>query len=153
MKDELKSKKKCQIDPNIEGSSPKKGVSSDIDHSKNKIKAKACKKFSIALISQAVRNDWEENELARLVLLIAEERQLNAQKTLQFLQSCNIISPVLLSFLADENFQWTSSQMISAMYDQAQHIDRYIEVIGEAFEQRLLVLKDEDTLDAVSTDK
>ena len=124
-------------------------VDDDVARLKNKAVEKANKRFSVSLIMQAISCDWEDHDLARLVLLICKERELTDQKTLSLLQSCGICTPVVLTTLTDEGFNFSATEMIGAMYDQAQHVDRFIEVIGDSFEQNLLHLGDEATLDAV----
>ena len=110
---------------------------------------KAQKKFSIALVEEAKENDWEEHEIARLVILISKVRELNAVKTLKLLQRCEVCTPIVLATLSDSEFEISSSQLIGALYDQAGHVDKFIEVIEDSLEQDLLNLTDPDTIDAV----
>jgi hypothetical protein len=110
---------------------------------------KAQKKFSIALVEEAKENDWEEHEIARLVILISKVRELNAVKTLKLLQRCEVCTPIVLATLSDSDFEISSSQLIGALYDQAGHVDKFIEVIEDSLEQDLLNLTDPDTIDAV----
>lgn len=80
---------------------------------KDKIKAKACKNFSIGLLTQAVILDWEEHEIARLVVLISKEREIKVSKILELLMSSGTCTPKILASLADEEIRFTSIQMIS----------------------------------------
>jgi hypothetical protein len=110
---------------------------------------RAIKSFSIALIGHAKDSNWEDHEIARLVLLIARERQLTPKKTIKFLASCSICNPVVLSRLGDEGLSFDASQIIIAMYDQARHIDGFIEVINESLEEGILSVKDDETIQAL----
>ena len=110
---------------------------------------KAQKKFSIALIEEAKENDWEEHEIARLVILITKVRELTPVKTLKLLQRCEVCTPIVLATLSDSNFEISSAQLIGALYDQAGHVDKFIEVIEDSLEQDLLNLTDPNTIDAV----
>lgn len=110
---------------------------------------KAQKTFSIALVEEAKENDWEEHEIARLVILISKVRELNAVKTLKLLQRCEVCTPIVLATLSDSDFEISSSQLIGALYDQAGHVDKFIEVIEDSLEQDILNLTDPDTIDAV----
>ena len=116
---------------------------------KGKAAEKSNKKFSIALVKFAVSCEWEEHVLARLVFLILKERQLNSKKTLRLLQSCSICTPTVFSTLRDADVEFSCTEIIGHLYDQAQHVDRFIQVIEDSFEQNLLNLKDTATVDAV----
>ena len=111
---------------------------------------KGKKKFSVSLIRQAVSCAWEDHDIARLIILIAKERQLSNEKTFQLVQSGGVCTPVVLSTLADEDYMISATQMIGAMYDQAEFVDQFIEVIGDSLEQNLLDLNDDKTIEAVS---
>ena len=116
---------------------------------KGKFAEKSNKKFSIALVKYAVSCEWEEHDLARLVFLILKERQLNTKKTLRLLQSCGICTPTVFSTLRDADVEFSCTEIIGHLYDQAQHVDRFIQVIEDSFEQNLLNLTDTATVDAV----
>lgn len=135
------------IDHEVDGASLNDDEESRL---KKKAAEKVKKNFSVALVGHAVSCDWEDHDLARLVILISKERQLNSKKTLQLLQRCSICTPVVLTTLQDADFEFSCTEMIGAMYDQAQHVDRFIQVIEDSFEQDMLNLKDMETLTAVS---
>jgi hypothetical protein len=83
------------------------------------------------------------------VILISKVRGLNALKTLKLLQRCEVCTPIVLATLSDSDFEISSAQLIGALYDQAGHVDKFIEVIEDSLEQDLLNLTDPDTVDAV----
>lgn len=116
---------------------------------KARIVAKAEKKFSMALIERSKELEWEEHDIARLVLLISKERELDSNKTLKLLQRCEVCTPIVLATLADEDYVFSSSQLIGALYDQAGHVDKFIQVIEDSLEQGLLNITDDGTIDAV----
>jgi hypothetical protein len=118
-------------------------------NSKDKGKVKACKKFSIALIRQAVTSGWEDHEIANLLLLIFKELELDNLKLLKFLQKCNVCTPIVLQCLVDSDINFSSSQIITAMFDQTDDTDSFIKAIGVSFEQELLDATDDETLEAV----
>ena len=122
-------------------------IEAEIDVSR--IEKNAIKTFSEALIAQAEQCDWEEHELARLVLLIAKERNLSDKKTLKFLAECNICKPIVLARLNDAGLTFTASSIIHAMHEHAGHVDRFIETIGEGFEQGVLSTKDDSCIQAL----
>ena len=109
-------------------------------------KENAVNAFSVALVEQAGQCLWEEHELARLVLLIAKGRDLSNKKTLKFLAECNICSPIVLAHLHDKGLSFTASSIIHAMYEQSGHVDRFIEMIGDSFEQGILSIRDDDCI-------
>ena len=114
---------------------------------------KAQKKFSIALVEEAKENEWEEHEIARLVILISKVRELTPVKALKLLQRCQVCTPIVLATLSDSDFEISSAQLIGALYDQAGHVDRFIEVIEDSLDQDLLNLTDPNTIDAVRFSK
>eukprot|EP00596_Hydrurales_sp_CCMP1899_P005562 CAMPEP_0119049646 /NCGR_PEP_ID=MMETSP1177-20130426/65715_1 /TAXON_ID=2985 /ORGANISM="Ochromonas sp, Strain CCMP1899" /LENGTH=418 /DNA_ID=CAMNT_0007027139 /DNA_START=83 /DNA_END=1336 /DNA_ORIENTATION=- len=118
-------------------------------NSKDKGKVKACKKFSIALIRQAVTSGWEDHEIANLLLLIYKELELDNLKLLKFLQKCNVCTPIVLQCLVDSDINFSSSQIITAMFDQTDDTDSFIKAIGVSFEQELLDATDDETLEAM----
>jgi hypothetical protein len=135
-------------DDDERSSNPLEDEDEEMAH-KRRALMKAQKKFSIALVEEAKENDWEEHEIARLVILISKVRELNAVKTLKLLQRCEVCTPIVLATLSDSDFEISSSQLIGALYDQAGHVDKFIEVIEDSLEQDLLNLTDPDTVDAV----
>lgn len=139
-------------DENPDGSQPDSCEEDEKARAKNKTILRAQKKFSMALIQQAVECEWEEHEIARLVLLITKERGLDSQKTLKLLQRCQVCTPIVLTSLAEaeDSFEFSSSQLIGALYDQAGHVDKFIQVIEDSLEQGLLNIMDEGTIEAVS---
>lgn len=122
----------------------------DAATAKARIVAKAYKKFSMALIERSKELEWEEHDIARLVLLITKERELDCNKTLKLIQRCEVCTPIILATLADEDFVFPSPQLIGALYDQAGHVDKFIQVIEDSLEQGLLHITDDGTIDAVS---
>jgi hypothetical protein len=116
---------------------------------KARIVAKANKKFSMALIERSKELEWEEHDIARLVLLISKERELDSNKILKLLQRGEVCTPIVLATLADEDYVFSSSQLIGALYDQAGHVDKFIQVIEDSLEQGLLNITDDGTIDAV----
>ena len=110
-------------------------ISAPVDREERSLMDKAIdkgkKKFSVALIRQAVSCAWEDHDIARLIILIAKERQLSNEKTFQLVQSGGVCTPVVLSTLADEDYMISATQMIGAMYDQAEFVDQFIEVRGD----------------------
>lgn len=121
----------------------------DTAAAKARIVAKANKKFSMALIERSKEQEWEEHDIARLVLLISRERELDSNKTLKLLQRCEVCTPIVLATLADEDYEFSSAQLIGALYDQAGHVDKFIQVIEDSLEQGLLNITDDGTIDAV----
>ena len=119
--------------------------------SKMKADAKANKKFSTLLVKRAAADDqWEDHDLASLVILISKELSMTSKKILQLLRDCDICTPVVLTTLSDSEITFTADQIIGALYDQAGHVDKFIAVIEDAMEQKLLNIKDKETLESVS---
>lgn len=121
----------------------------DAATAKARIVAKAYKKFSMALIQRSKELEWEDHDIARLVLLITKERELDCNKTLKLMQRCEVCTPIILATLADEDYVFPSPQLIGALYDQAGHVDKFIQVIEDSLEQGLLNITDDGTIDAV----
>ena len=119
--------------------------------SKKRVVARAQKRFSIALIQQAKDHDWEDHEIARLIILRSKERELDTEKTLKLVHRCEVCTPVVLATLSDqEDFEFSSSQLIGSLYDQSRNVENFTQTIGDCFEQNLLNLRDDQTIEAVS---
>lgn len=120
------------------------------DHAdRKKAENQAVKRFAVALVHQAVANGWEDHELARLVLLVAKEREMSSKKTIKFLTECQICNPVVLARLADDGLAFDVPQIIHAMYNQAGHPDRFIEAVKEGLEQGIVSPKDDIAVQAL----
>ena len=107
-----------------------------------KAEDQAVKRFAMALVGQAVDGGWEDHELARLVLLVAKEREMTSKKTIKVLTDCRICNPVVLARLADDGLSFDVPQIIHAMYNQAGHPDRFIEAVKDGLEQGIVSPKD-----------
>jgi hypothetical protein len=120
--------------PNDSHGTIKAGGFHDVSHTEDKL----LRRFSAALISRALESSWDDEEVARLVVLIAQERELSTKKTLKLLRKCSICKPALLARLGDEGLAFTDQQIIGVVYEQCRGVDQFIDTMGEVFEQGLL---------------
>jgi hypothetical protein len=123
------------------------------NHGADREGKKLCKRFSADLVQLAMDSEWEDHELSRLIILIA--KQLNfaskGSKVLKFLTQCQACKPIVLMSLLDEGIELTVSQIIYGIYGQAANVEAFTSTIGEGLEQGLFSLKDEDTVESVSS--
>jgi hypothetical protein len=109
--------------------------------------------FSKSLIMEALSNEkWEFHEVGMLFHLLFLKLNIsnNVKKQVYFLQDCGIHDPKVLSVLCDLGLQITNNELVNLIYNNCSTFSTFCYNIQDAFEQGLLHLKDDDTINMVS---
>jgi hypothetical protein len=106
--------------------------------SKEKKTRKTCRHFSYDLIDRAVRYAWEPEQLSELLFLVIKELDLDLPQIQKMIEKTRIGSPVLLSRLADLNYQFSVSEMASILLNSSDSIQDYIRFVDEALGMELI---------------
>jgi hypothetical protein len=105
---------------------------------KEKKTRKTCRHFSYDLIDRAVRYAWEPEQLSELLFLVIKELDLDLPQIQKMIEKTRIGSPVLLSRLADLNYQFSVSEMASILLNSSDSIQDYIRFVDEALGMELI---------------
>jgi hypothetical protein len=117
----------------------------------DKKERKICKLFGSNLMKQAFQNEWEDHEIARLIMLIADELEFNTKSLYKFLANSECSTPGLLSILVDEGMIFTPAQLLSLVSNQIDSTNTFTSIISECMEQHLFDLNDDITLEAMAS--
>ena len=120
-------------------------------YSYDKKERKICKLFGTNLLKQALNNDWEDHEVAKLIMLIADELQFTSKSLYKFLDKSECSTPGIISILIDEGMEFTSSQIVSLLANRSDSTNSFISIINECLEQHIFDIKDEKTLEILSS--
>ena len=112
---------------------------------------KICRHFSYSLITNAVESGWEDQEVANLIKLVAEQLDFDAAKLIRCLEQTTTGSPSILStILEDSDYKFTIPQTVSVILCHAKSVDHFISLMGESLECGLFDLTYTETIDVVS---
>lgn len=111
---------------------------------------KICRHFSYALIFNAVDMGWEEQEVAALIKLVANQLQFDEAKLIRCLEKTGTGSPgTLASLLENSGYTLSVAQLVSVILSNARNVDHFITLMGEAFECDLFDLIHPETIDVL----
>jgi hypothetical protein len=123
------------------------GATSDVKGKKNR---KICRRFSYSLINSAVEMQWEEEEITKLINLIAVQLQFDSFRLQRCLETTKTGFPAVISSLLSEfNFELSAAQILNLLVNQASNLNQLISLMGEALEFDLFNLNIPETLDVV----
>jgi hypothetical protein len=112
---------------------------------------KICRHFSSDLLVRAVRYEWEPEQIADLVLLVAKEMNLDSPQILRMIRKKRIACPRLLSYLSDRlDLGLSLSDVTSAFLVSAGSMPAFIAMVEEALEMELIRLDSPDSINEVS---
>lgn len=119
--------------------------------SKGKKTLKICRHFSYSIISNAVEMGWEEQEVANLIKLVANQLNFDEAQLIRCLEKTGTGSPATISCLLDESsYSFSVPQLVSVILSNARSTDHFITLMGEACECDLFDLSEPDTIAKVS---
>lgn len=118
--------------------------------SKGKKTLKICRHFSYAIISNAVELGWEEQEVANLIKLVANQLNFDESQLIRCLEKTCTGSPATISCLLDgSSYSFSVPQLVSVILSNARHTDHFISLMGEACECDLFDLSKLETIQKV----
>ena len=111
---------------------------------------KICRHFAYSIITNAVEMGWEEQEVANLIKLVANQLDFDEAKIIRCLDKTSTGSPATLSCLLENSgYSFTVPQLVSVILSNARNVDHFTKLMGEAFEFDLFDLSNPDTIDVV----
>jgi hypothetical protein len=110
---------------------------------------KICKHFARGLVDRAAEVGWENEELARLIMLAAGKLDYGNKKTLKFLSKCNVRNASIFACLEDEGLQIGIDEKIFTLHAWSDSIDHFIGLLSEALDANSIHSYDTDTIEAV----
>ncbi len=120
------------------------------DKGKDKQKIKINRHFAYDLIESAFDMEWEDHEVANLIILIAKQLNFDNSKLIKCLEKTSSGSPGIIAILVDNGYEFTAQQLISLFLVGAGSVDKFIAFIGDAMECKVFDLKNPETLSTVS---
>ncbi len=110
-------------------------------HRKNKkseINPKSSNKdFSKLIIMNAIDDEWEDHEIARLVNIISISIKFDETQLFNFLLDCEIGNPILIASLMDFGYTFSTKHIIHLL-DSVSESSGFPSRLNEALEQVLL---------------
>jgi hypothetical protein len=120
-------------------------------NNKNKIKNQN-KNFADKLILRANEKDnWEEIDIANLILLISQELEFNSKSVIDCLNRTKTGSTTIVNHLSENGFNFSTSELISFFKKQAINVRQFIDFIDECLDFKLISLNNEESLNLVSS--
>lgn len=115
-----------------------------------KKKKKICRHFAYGLIGSAMAMQWEDHEVANLIVLIGSQLEMDNKKMVKCLQASACGTPGIVVLLMDHGYKFTSAQLLGLFISSnfSGNLNRSMSI---AMENNMFNLNDEDTLDAVSS--
>lgn len=111
---------------------------------------KICRHFSYALIYNAVDMGWEEQEVANLIKLVANQLSFDEAKLIRCLEKTSTGSPgTIACLLENSDYSFSAAQLVSVILSNARNVDHFITLMGEAFECSLFDLAQPETIDTL----
>lgn len=128
----------------------RRAASSRPESSKTKKTLKICRHFAYSLISNAVEMGWEEQEIANLIKLVANQLDFNEAQLIRCLENTATGSPATISCLLEgSDYSFSTPQLVSVILSNARNTDHFIALMGEACECDLFDLSNADTVTKV----
>lgn len=104
---------------------------------------KVCRLFALGIISDAITAGWENEELARVIVLFTRKLHLSTKKTLAFIQACELKSVAIIAAIEDEGLILTTRNKIKTMLRwQNYDLDGFIAMMNDALELSVLYSND-----------
>lgn len=111
---------------------------------------KVCRHFAYALIENAKSSGWEDEAVANLIELVAEQLNFDEAKVLRCLEKTAVGSPNILATLIEgSRYHFTVPQLVSVLLCHANSTNHFISLMGEAMECDLFNLSDPATIEVV----
>ena len=111
---------------------------------------KICRHFSYSLINNAVDMGWEEEEIAGLIKLVANQLNFDEAKLIRCLEKTGTGSPnTIASLLENSGFSFSTAQLVSVILSNARNVDHFITLMGEACDCDLFKLTHPETIDTL----
>ena len=127
-------------------------MSNDEGHShveKDKKKNKIMRHFAYTLIESSSL-DWEDHEVANLIVLVANQLDFDQGRLLKCLQQTHCGSPGIMATLSDHGYEFSSKELLSLFFSGAGSISAFISNMGDAMESKVFDLSNDETVNTVS---